>query len=749
MATATSRLIYTTLDSTEPISQKLAVLLAQGTATLGEREMRALLPALSFGPAIECEDERSVGDAVAQIGTPVVLKGLHPDALHKSEHGLVRTGLHTIADAQAAARELLDRLRSIGDPKKGILSVQAQLKGIEFAVGARRDMLGAICVVAAGGTMIELVQDRAVALVPVDRAEARALLGQLRIAPVLDGFRGYEPLNTEALVDTIVAVSELVAANPEIAELDLNPVFVSPQGCTIADARAVLQSDSARSAARGPNPEVIAQLFSASSLAIIGASNDPLKVGGLVLRYLRERGWPGRIVAISRSTIKAAGVESYHRLSEVPGDIDLACIALPATAVPQAIDDCIAHQIATGIIFSAGFSESGVAGKALEREVTAQARGRFRFVGPNTIGVAAPPQSLFATFGMGLESRQISSGSVAFISQSGAIASSLISRGAEFGLGFSRWASVGNEADLGVEDFIAYLANDPETSVICLFLETIRRPQAFLEAAEAAWRAGKPIVALKTGSSEAGALAALSHTGAITGASATYDAFLSRARVHQVPSLQALWSAARGLQTFGRVLGTRAGIMSMSGGACSLLADACSAAGLTVPHLSEAGQSQLREVIPSFGGVGNPIDVTAAGITAPDMVARSLQILRRSGDVDFVLLQLSTNADPAAERMAHDLVALLDEPGVPFAVGRLGSPDLAPRALSVYRNHGMHVFSWPEQLVEAARAAAHFATSVNPQLLNERIHTVMTTADPATPPVLTATAEDCATPEMF
>lgn len=690
-------------------AEHLSHLVAAGTTVLGEREMRRIFPGLGFGPALECADEREVGAAVDKLGTPVVLKALHPEALHKSDHGLVRTDVRSVAEAQSAARELLVRTSRFGAPERTVLSVQAQLRGVEFAIGARRDALGPLCVIAAGGTMIELLGDQAAALAPLNHAEARALVQRLNIAPVLAGFRGDAPLAVNALVDTLVSVSQLVVDHPEIAELDLNPVFVSAEGCEIADARAVLDSPPAAGESRSISADVIDRLFHCSSLAIIGASSNPLKVGSLILRYLRERRWPGRLVAISRKPLDVSGVESYTSLSEVPGEIELACIAVPASQVPDVIDQCVAREIGAGIIFSAGFSESGDGGAALEREAVARTRGRFRFVGPNTIGIAAPSASLFATFGMGLESDRIRSGSVAFISQSGAIVSSLISRGAEFGLGFSRWASVGNEADLGVEDFIAYLADDDETRVICLFLEVIRRPEAFLRAAAAARAAGKPIVAVKTGRSEAARLAALSHTGAITGTAVAYDAFLEKAGVHQVPSLQAMWAAARGLETFGHVEGTRAGIMSMSGGACSVLADACAAAGLSVPQLSESGQRRLREVIPSFGGVGNPIDVTAAGISAPDLVARSLQILRCSGDVDFVLLQLSTNADPGAERIARDLVALRDEPGVPFAIGRLGSPDLAPRALEVYAQHGVHVFSWPEHLIEGARAAAYFA----------------------------------------
>jgi len=295
-------------------------------------------------------------------------------------------------------------------------------------------------------------------------------------------------------------------------------------------------------------------------------------------------------------------------------------------------------------------------------------------------------------------------GPVGLVSQSGAIASSLISRSHEFGIGFSHWISGGNEADLGVADYIDYLVDDPDTRVICLFLEVVRRPEAFAAACARAQAAGKPIVALKTGRSEAGRAAAASHTGAMTGSDRAYEAYLERCGATRVADLPSMLAAAQGLLMAGPVPGPRVGIISMSGGACSLLADACQDAGLAVPRLPEAAQAALRELLPEFGGVRNPVDVTAQGIGSPELVLATLQQVRSSGAVDVVLVQLSTNADPAAERMARDLVGAAREPGVPFLVGRLGSPALAPRALATYSEAGMHVFTWPDHLVQAARA---------------------------------------------
>ncbi|MGC1184541.1 MAG: hypothetical protein WBA31_05230 [Candidatus Dormiibacterota bacterium] len=308
---------------------------------------------------------------------------------------------------------------------------------------------------------------------------------------------------------------------------------------------------------------------------------------------------------------------------------------------------------------------------------------------------------------MALE-RPLEAGSVGFVSQSGAIASALLSRAGDADIGFSSWMSVGNEADIGVGDCIEYLADDPDTRVICLFLETVRDPQGFGRATLAARAAGKPVLAVKAGQSPVGRLAAASHTGALAGSDDAYDAFFRRSGVIRVARLGELFPAARGLIAGGPIPGRRIGIVSMSGGMSSVLADACEQSGLDVAAFPPEVVACIREIVPTFGRAQNPVDVTAAGVARSDMVGLVVDALRQSRAVDLILVQLTTNADPAAERIALDLVRLYRNPGVPFLVGRLGSRELAPRAIGVYRDAGVAVFDWPEQLVAAAVACVRY-----------------------------------------
>jgi len=688
--------------------------LDEGDDLLGEAGARKLFAGrLPFGPAISCQEDEEVSAAGTELGYPVVLKALSDEVTHKSEHALVRVGCEDEQQLLLAASQLREAMCRAAPEASFELSVQKQLSGTELAIGVRRDALGAAVVVSSGGVLIEVMRDFAIEMVPVDESIARRMLRRLRVWPVLDGYRGAPGIDLAAFARLVVAVSELADAVPELLELDLNPVFADPGGCAIADARCRF-GDVVEEASSPRREEAMRSMFAPTRIAIVGASDDPTKVGGLALSYLRRHGWDGDIVAINPKPLTTDGVRTYPSIAAVDVPVDLAILAVPAGTVESVVKECVEAKIPAGVIFTSGFAEVGDEGRRTQERLVELGRaGGFSFIGPNTIGLASPLSGMVAAFGMALAGDS-APGSVGFVSQSGAIASSLISRAGEFGVGFSHWVSVGNEADLSMVEFVEYLAGDEATDVICLFVEAIRRPRAFQRACEVARAANKPIVALKAGRSEAGRAAAVSHTGAMTGSALLYDAYLRRVGAIQVKDLPAMLTAAQALQSVGAVKGDRMAIVSMSGGACSLLADACAEHGLEVPELSAEVQARLREVLPEFGGVRNPIDVTATGIRNPDLVRRTMKVLRDAGEVDLILLQLSTNADPAAATMAADLVALRAEPGTPFLLGRLGSPKLAPRAMAVYAEAGMHVFSWPGQLVEAADACVQFGRSRTP-----------------------------------
>jgi acyl-CoA synthetase (NDP forming) len=683
---------------------------ADGGVRLGEAECRSLLAgAVPFGPATEVTGVDAALAAARAIKYPVVCKLLDPAVLHKTEFGLVRRAVTDDQELARAAADLLERGRDLRLARP-VLSVQQQLAGVEMAVGVFRDELGPVVMVAAGGTLVEMLDDAAREMAPVSVEAARGMIRGLRAAPVLLGYRGAEAADVEALAELIAAVSELAVAVPELAELDLNPVFASAAGALAADARCTLRP--ARAAARAGLYAGVPELVTPRRIALIGGSSARLKVGGLVARYLRKHGFAGDLVIVNPNGTGVQGARVVRTVGEIAEPVDLACIAVPRGAVAGAVADCVAAGIPHGIIFSAGFAESGEAGRRAQEELISLAGDRFRFVGPNSMGVAALHEDLLATFGMALEADGFRRGSVAFISQSGSIASALFSRAEELDVAFSHWISVGNEGDLGIEDFIGYAADDPACRVICLFVEVIRRPQAFAAAAARARAAGKPVVAYKTGWTDAGRAATASHTGAMASADAVYSAFFRRHGVVRVADLSDLFTVATALGAVGGAPGKRIGIVSMSGGACSILVDYCESLGLEVPAFGGELRAALEALLPAYATSGNPVDVTATGIQEPELVSDAVRLVLGSGTVDLVLLQLGTNADPSAAVMAEKLAEIRDSRPVPFLVGRLGAPSLAPAALEIYAAAGIPVFRWPEQLAAAAAASVTFGSAV-------------------------------------
>ena len=606
---------------------------------------------------------------------PVVCKLLDPAVLHKTEFGLVRRAVMDEEELAKAAADLLERGRALrlGSP---VLSVQQQLSGIEMAVGVFRDQLGPVVMVAAGGTLVEMLDDAAREMAPVSADQAHGMIAGLRAADLLNGYRGSAALDVGALAELIAAVSELAVSVPEIAELDLNPVFVSAAGALAADARCTLRP--VRAAARADLYAGVDGFVAPRRIALIGGSSARLKVGGLVARYLRKHGFAGDLVIVNPNgtEVDGARVGANRRRDRRAGGPRLH--RRPARGRGRGGRRLRGRRHPERHHLLRGLRRVGEACVRAQEELVALAGGRFRFVGPNSMGVAALHRDLLATFGMAMEADSFRRGPVAFISQSGSIASALFSRAEELGVAFSHWISVGNEGDLGIEDFIGYAADDPDCRVICLFVEVIRRPEAFAAAAARARAAGKPVVAYKTGWTDAGRATTASHTGAMASADAVYSAFFRRHGVVRVADLSDLFTVATALSAVGGAPGKRIGIVSMSGGACSILVDYCESLGLEVPAFGGELRAALEALLPAYATSGNPVDVTATGIQQPELVSDAVRLVLGSGTVDLVLVQLGTNADPSAAVMAEQLAEIRAASPVPFLVGRLGRPRSRP-----------------------------------------------------------------------
>jgi len=350
--------------------------------------------------------------------------------------------------------------------------------------------------------------------------------------------------------------------------------------------------------------EDLRPIFSPKSIAVIGASRSPMKIGYEILQNILVQGYTGKVYPINPETPMIMGLKTQPSVLAVKDDIDLAIIAVPAEFVPKVMTECAKKKVKGVIVISSGFSETGEKGKLLEEEVLQIARkGGIRLIGPNTLGYKDPIDNLDAAFVFGMPRP----GEIALISQSGALCIGMIYYANGEHIGLSRVISVGNKADVDDADLIDYLDNDPSTKVIAMYIEGIKDGKKFLDSAR---RCQKPIVAIKAGRTPAGSAAASTHTGSLSGSDAVYDSAFRQVHIQRAYDVIELFDFARALAYQPPTLSNKVGIISNGGGAGIMIADWCESIGLKVPNLAKKTIEALRPHLPSITSARNPLDVT-------------------------------------------------------------------------------------------------------------------------------------------
>jgi acetyl coenzyme A synthetase (ADP forming)-like protein len=440
-------------------------------------------------------------------------------------------------------------------------------------------------------------------------------------------------------------------------------------------------------------------LFEPRVVAVVGASRVRGKIGAEILHNLVSHGFAGDVLAIHPTAQDIDGVRCYPRLSDVPGEVDLAVIAIPAKEVDAAVDECAAKGVKAIVVISAGFAETGDEGRRREAALVEKIRAAgIRLVGPNCMGLVNtdPMVRLDATFAPIYPP----AGNVALSSQSGALGLALLDYAAKLNLGISTFVSVGNKADVSGNDLIQYWSEDPRTSVILLYLESFGNPVRFSKIARRVARK-KPIVAVKSGRSAAGSRAATSHTGALAESDKVVDALFRQAGVIRTGTLEELFDVAALLAHQPVPRGRRVGILTNAGGPAILAADACEAQGLQVPPLPPSLSEKLRAFLPAEASIGNPVDMLASA--TPEQYQKALQLLLSDETLDSVLVifipPIATNAETVASAIVKGargarkpvLATFMSAKGAPPTLASIPSypfPESAAIALARAANYG-------------------------------------------------------------
>jgi acyl-CoA synthetase (NDP forming) len=448
-------------------------------------------------------------------------------------------------------------------------------------------------------------------------------------------------------------------------------------------------------------------LFNPISVAVIGASADPRKVSGRPLRYLKSRGYQGPVYPINPRRSEVQGVPALPSLAAAPGPVDQALNGLPAASVPDAVETCVAAGVRSIVLFSGGFGETDSAGLAAEERIARRcADAGVRLLGPNCLGYASFHSGAYGTISQSLENAAPEAGSIAIVSQSGAVGTYALVKGMARGMKFSRFAATGNEADVDVASLIAWLAHDPQTKVIAGYLESCRDGRRLAAALEIARAARKPVVLLKAGASEAGSAAAASHTGALAGADPVYDAVFRGAGAARAHSIDEMLDIACAASLTALPAGRSLGVVTVSGGFGIMLADAAAGAGIDLPPLTAAARTRIKAAA-SLATPANPVDLTTQVQTDMPRLVPILDALLDGGQFDAVVGFFGTmGLDPAmleALRSAT-IAARRRHPGQLLALCMMADAEIrAP-----FEAAGIFVLEDPERLVTALAQLAGF-----------------------------------------
>lgn len=580
---------------------------------------------------------------------PLALKLLSPNAVHKSDFGGVRLSLDSEADVRCAAEDMLAAGAFDAAGATGFLAEEMAPAGQEMVIGGFRDpQFGPMVMLGLGGVFVEILADISFRLCPIDRAQAAAMLGELRAAAVLDGARGRRKANTDAILDALLQVGGadglLMRLQDEVEELDINPLIVSERGAVAVDARIVLSApaETADRPARRQVPESFEPLFAPKTIAVAGVSASGNGPGNRFIRNLRELAFAGEIYPIHPTARELEGVEAFPDFAAVPKPVDYAFVAIPRDGVPDLLRSANG-TVRFAQIMTSGFDDD--AGSAVSQHAVAEAAraAGMRLLGPNSLGTYSPRGRL--TFA---ETRRADAkpGSIGIVSQSGGIGVDLIRTGQARGLRYSGIVTIGNSIDLGPIDFLEHFLKDPGTSVIGLYLEDVGDGRRFVELLDRS-NPGKPVVLLKGGRSRQGRTAAISHTGALAGDDRVWRAAAAKTGCIMVDTIEELIDVLQLFQTVQPRAhrATRNLALFGNGGGASVVAmDGFAKHGFDLAAIDGETRQRLDALdLPAGASGGNPIDLPANAFNRSDgrIAGQILNAVRGDDAVDAIVMHLN------------------------------------------------------------------------------------------------------------
>jgi len=581
--------------------------LSLGKHSLNEYESKILLS--TFGiPIVLEKTAKDVTDSVAvaeSMGFPVVVKALGSTLLHKTERGLVEVNLSTSKAVHDAATAMTTEA---GPELEGFL-IQPFIRGKrELVAGLFRDpQFGPVVMLGLGGIFTEALSDVTFRVAPLTPEDAQEMIDEIRSKRILGKFRGESAVDRNPIVQTLMGLSQIALAHPQISEIDINPLLISSDGNAHAvDALIILKSDAPVKKFLPPvNPYTLGSLFYPNSIAFVGASSEIRKWGHMLYSITVGQGFKGIIYLVNPKGGTIAGRPVYCSVADIPDKVDLAVVTVPSAGVIGLIPQFKAKGITNVLLITSGFAEIGPSGKALEEELVQKAEeAGIIIIGPNTMGICNPHHHLYCT-GSHVWPEP---GSTAVVAQSGNMGTQLLAFAEQQGIGIRAFCGSGNEAMVTIEDYVDAFEVDSLTQTVMLYVESVKNGRRFLESCHRVSKK-KPIILLKGGQSQAGNKAAASHTGALSSDSRIFDAVCKQAGIVKVERSMDLLDLSAAFSSLPLPRGNRAAIMTLGGGWGVITADLCSEYNIEVPELSPDLIGHLNTLLPPYWSHANPVDI--------------------------------------------------------------------------------------------------------------------------------------------
>jgi len=655
---------------------------------------------------------KSADEAARQakkLGFPLVMKVVSPQILHKTDVGGVKVGVNNIADVKKIFNDMYGRLsKKKGVDVKGILLEKMVPKGgVELIVGIQNDpQFGPMLMAGLGGIMTEVFKDVAFRMLPITTADAKSMLDELKGSKLLKGFRGSTPIDTNMVAKALVQIGKMGVDNADyINSIDFNPVIVYPKSYFVVDAKIILNKELRKNSISKAKPIIASmeKFFTPKSVALVGASATPGKIGNSVLDALGKQDYKGKVYPINPKQKKILGIKCYPSLEAIPGKVDLVVVCVDLSACPPIMKTCAKKGIHNVVIVSGGGKELGGDRAAMEAEVKKLSlKHKIRVIGPNCIGMFNAANRLDCAFQGQARMVRSKLGDVAFFSQSGTMGISMLESADLFGL--SKMISFGNRSDVDEADMIWYAANDPQTKVIGLYVEGFGDGRKFIKTAKRVMKEKKkPIIIWKSGRTAAGAKQAASHTGSLGGSNAMIMGAFKQAGIISVDSYQELVGVLKAMSWQPSAKGNRVAMTSNGAGPMIGGIDHLERLGLEIGKLTPKTRQKIKTHFPPTVPIhnGNPADV-GGGATASDYNFVIEQFLADK-NIDIAMPWFVFQDDPLEETIVDYLAALSKKKKKPILCGGNGGP-YTEKMIKLIEKHNVPVYQDLRTWVAAASA---------------------------------------------